>query len=141
MLVVLGGVRGHRGLAGLGGTRDGQVLIGAVEQLVDGRGLTLAPGLPAGLVGGDLLLQGLLGLGGRGRRLVLAPRVDGAGGDEPGQLLVGVAAVRALGPGPRPRQLPFLPHLVQLLLLLVGQPVLARGGGFFLPLLDVPWGS
>lgn len=70
----------------------------------------------------DLLQQRGLGFVGGGRGPLLPAGVDGVGGEEPGQLLVGVAAVRALVPGPRHRQLPLLPHVLQALPLLVAQP-------------------
>lgn len=92
---------GGRLLPGLLGERDGQVLIGTVQQQVDGRDRDLAPARPGGRRVGNLLQQRRLGLLGGGRVLVLAEGVDGAGGDEPGQLLVGVAAVRAAGPTAR----------------------------------------
>jgi hypothetical protein len=138
--ILIGG-RGDLGgllLPGLLGTGEGQVLVGPVQHRVDRRDLDLPRCGPVG--GGvlDLLQQRGCGLVGGGRVPVRPAGVDGPGGDEPGQLLVGVAAVRALVPGPRPGQLPLLPHVLQALPLLVGQPVLTRGG-FFLPLLDMPW--
>ncbi|MFF9511276.1 hypothetical protein ACF1BU_28090 [Streptomyces sp. NPDC014724] len=128
MAQVLVGCRclfGRCRFAGLFGQGEDEFLVGEVEQPANGRGFSLAPGLPARVVGCDLLQQGAFGLLGRGRRLVLAPGLDGAGGDQPGELLVGPVAVRAPGPRADPRQFPFLLHGGELLLLLVGQPVLA----------------
>ena len=124
MLVSLRCMSGHRCFAGLLGARDGQLLVGAIEQLVDGCDLLPAPDLPPGSVGCDLLLQGALGRFRRGCRLVLAPGVYRTGGDEPGQLLVGPVAVRAAVPGLDPGQLPLLLHVGQALPLLVRQLVL-----------------
>ncbi|MET8175085.1 hypothetical protein [Streptomyces clavifer] len=105
---------------GVAGRSEEVSSLGVVQQRVNG--CDLDPGASAG--GGvlDLLQQRGLGFVGGGRGPVLPAPVDGPGGEEPGQLLVGVAAVRALVPGPRHRQPPLLPHVLQGLPLLVRQP-------------------